>query len=414
MKILYLECNMGAAGDMLMAALSELVDAGQFLAEINQIGLDGVQVEREARIRCGIAGTGMRVHIHGEEEQVHEHHHEHPHQHEHSHEHLHEHEHSHDGHQGGLAGGMTEILHLISHLNVSEQVKKDATAVYTLLAEAESKVHQMDMAHIHFHEVGSLDAIVDIVGVCMLMEKINPDQVIVSPVATGSGQVQCAHGVLPVPAPATAELLQGVPAYSGAIKGELCTPTGAALLKHFADHFGSRPVMITTQTGYGMGKKEFSSANCVRAFLGSDMAGAAGAGPNDEVIVLSCNLDDMTGEAIGFASEVLLAEGALDVYTIPIQMKKSRPGQMLSCICRTEDADRLAALILKHTTSFGVRKLHCERYRMDVRFETTETGAGAVKIKHGSGYGVAKSKPEYEDMAELARKTGRPINGVLE
>ena len=257
MKTLYLECAMGAAGDMLTAALLELIDDRQaFIDRMNGLGLPGVHVEAERSVKCGIVGTHMKVTVEGAEEEsedVHEHHHEHGHHHDHSHHHDHEdehgHEHEHDdrhaedhGHHHHHAS-VADIEGLIDGLSVSAKVKADAKAVYVLIAEAESAVHGRPVSEIHFHEVGTMDAVSDVVGVCMLMEMIGAEKIVVSPVHVGSGHVRCMHGILPVPAPATALILKGIPTYGGQVQGELCTPTGAALLRHFASEFGDRPVM---------------------------------------------------------------------------------------------------------------------------------------------------------------------------
>lgn len=299
---------------------------------------------------------------------------------------------------------MADIEHLLAHLPVSEQVRENALAVYRLIAQAESHAHGQPVSQIHFHEVGTMDAVADVVGVCMLMERIGAQKILASAVHVGSGQVRCAHGVLPVPAPATAHILQGVPTYGGEIAGELCTPTGAALLRHFAQGFGPMPALCASAIGYGMGTKDFAAANCVRAFLGDDGAGEGG--PNGEIALLSCNLDDMPGEDLGFAQQALLDEGALDVYTLPIGMKKNRPAVLLCCICQPDAADKLAAAMLRHTSTFGVRKTLCQRYMLSRSFEQVQTPCGAVRIKTGQGYGVKKSKAEYEDIARIAREQG--------
>ena len=241
----------------------------------------------------------------------------------------------------------------------------------------------------------------DVAGVCYLMELLGPEEVCASPVTVGSGSVSTAHGILPVPAPATARLLEGVPVAAGEIAAELCTPTGAALLKLFASHFGAMPPGTVLGCGYGCGTKDFPRANCVRAFL-LDTA-ASGAGPNDAVTELKANIDDMTGEALGYAMERLLEAGALDVSYIPLQMKKNRPGVLLVCLCRPADADRLAGEILTHTGTFGVRRTDCSRYALAVEKETVETEFGPVSFKVGRGYGVTKGKPEYEDAAAKAQ-----------
>lgn len=258
MRILYLDCGMGAAGDMLAAALLELLpeaDRAPFVQELNSLGIPGVEFAAEPSVKCGITGTHMAVRVNGESEGGEHHHHHHEHEHGHSHEHHH--------------SGMHDIEHIVSgHLNVPEAVKADILSVYNLIAEAESHAHGVPVTEIHFHEVGTIDAIADVTAVCLLMDRLAPEQVIASPVHVGCGQVKCAHGILPVPAPATAHILTGVPVYGGKINGELCTPTGAALLKHFASRFGDMPVMTLRSVGYGMGSKDFEAANCLRAMLG--------------------------------------------------------------------------------------------------------------------------------------------------
>ena len=396
MKTLYLECNMGAAGDMLTAALLELAgDRQAFVDRMNALGLPGVQVSAETSVKCGITGTHMTVTVDSVVEEAGDDHHHHDHDH---HDHHHEYSHHHTS--------MADIDALIGSLPVSDQVKADTRAVYALIADAESRVHGRPVTEIHFHEVGMMDAVADIVGTCMLMEQLAPDQVIASPVHTGSGHVHCAHGILPVPAPATALILQGIPSYSAGVKGELCTPTGAALLKHFVSRFGDRPVMTVSAVGYGMGKKDFEQVNCVRAFLGESESVL------EKSTKLECNLDDMTGEEIGFAMEQLFKAGAREVFTQPIGMKKSRPGVLLAVLCRPEDADRLATVMMKHTTTLGIRRQELSRYVLDRRVETIDTPYGAVRIKRASGMGVERSKLEYEDLAALAEKTGLPIDTI--
>lgn len=427
MKTLYIQCSMGAAGDMLMAALLELTeDKEAFLHTINGLGLPNVTVEQMPSTKCGITGTHVAVRIHGVEEEIcdaHRHCHEYQDMHEHDHGHDHEHEYPphgpehdhahecHDHHHHHAPhnhNSMDDIAHTLSHLDLPQPVKDHVLAVYHLIAQAESRAHGKPVEQIHFHEVGNLDAIADIVGVCLLLHQLQPDRIVVSPIHVGSGQVRCAHGILPVPAPATAYILQGVPIYSGEIHGELCTPTGAALLKHFAHCFGPMPVMAVDKVGYGMGKKDFPAANCVRVFLGTEADTPA------DIVELSCNLDDMTGEALGFACETLLQGGALDVFTIPIQMKKSRPAQMLVCLCNPEDSDTIAQLILRHTTTFGVRKTLCQRYVMDRSFSTLQTPYGHIRRKTGTGFGVCKSKLEYEDLAAAARAGGLSLAELCE
>ena len=388
MKLLYLDCSMGAAGDMLLGALLELLpDPDSFLAELNALKIPGVKVQAEKGAKCGVSGTHMRVQIHGEEELPDESGpaHAHPH-----------HDHS----------DLGSVTALISGLSLPAEVKENALLVYAELAQAEAAAHGCPVEQIHFHEVGALDAVTDIVGVCLAMWQLAPDAVVSSSLCLGFGQVRCAHGVLPVPAPATANLLQGLPCYAGEIEGELCTPTGAALLRHFVTKFSPQPLMRIHKIGYGLGSKDFPRANCLRAFWGESETPAEEGQANGEIAELSCNLDDMCGEDIGFAVETLLAAGALDVFAIPVQMKKQRPGQLLVCVTKPEDADRFATLMLRYTTSFGVRRTDCRRYTLKREICLLETEAGPIRVKHGQGYGVEKSKPEYDDLAQIAREKG--------
>ena len=470
MKTLYIECAMGAAGDMLTAALLELMpDKEAALAKLNAMGIPGVAFEAEPSEKCGITGTHMRVLIHGEEEEsvpcghthAHEDHHEHNHAHEHhhehdhhAHEHMHEvahchgsdahdhaHHHEHDAHHHAHHG-MAEIRSLIAELAVSETVKEKALAVYQSIAEAESKVHGAEVDQIHFHEVGSMDAVADVTAVCLLMELLAPEQVIVSPIHVGSGTVLCAHGRLPVPAPATALILEGIPIYGGNVQGELCTPTGAALLKTFADSFGPMPPMTVAKTGYGMGTKNFEQANCLRAMLGEPFTmndtgskmqtaqdaegentggcGAAGKDTETEnpaaragrITEISCNLDDMTGEDIAFAAERILQAGALDVFTESIYMKKGRPAVKLTVLARPEDEERLAGEIFRHTSTIGVRIHTDRRYELARRSEQRKTPLGTIEVKISEGFGVRKEKIEFASLKEIAETSGKSVAEV--
>jgi len=417
MKTLYLECNMGAAGDMLMAALLELHgNPNDFLNRLNSIGIPNVIVSAEASVKCGIRGTHIRVAINGQEESPdmhghdHHHHEHHHHDHEHSHgEHEHHHEHSHeeDHHNAHSHGAYHDIEHLIGHLKVSDNVKKNALAVYKLIAEAESHVHGVAVNQIHFHEVGEMDAVADITGVCMLIEELAPDTILASPVNVGSGHVRCAHGILPVPAPATAYILRNVPIYNEQNFGELCTPTGAALLKHFANEFRAMPLITVDKIGYGMGKKNFDKANCVRAFFGEAACAA------EEVIELVCNLDDMTPESAAFAQQLLLEAGALDVYTTPIGMKKGRAGLSFTCMCRANEKEKMLSLIFRHTTTLGIREYASRRYALQKEQTELQTKFGAVRVKTSRGFGVKKSKPEHDDIARIARERNMSLQDVL-
>ena len=379
MKTLYFDCGMGAAGDMLAAALLELhPDAAGFLEKLNAALPEGVHAWAKKDEKRGIRGTHFHADIYGEEEGHEEehHHHHHPHT------------------------SVSEILTRIEGLKIPEQVKEDALAVYRRIAGAESQVHGEPVENIHLHEVGSLDALVDILAVCWLLWELRPEKIGCSPIAVGSGTVKCAHGILPVPAPATALLLQGMPICPGNERGELCTPTGAALLAHFAKRFGM-PSMKLEKLGVGTGTKDFETANVLRAFWGESTETES-----EMVMELSCNLDDNTPEELGFAMERLFEEGALDVFTTPIGMKKNRPGVMLTVLCKLEQSEKLLQCLFRHTTTLGVRESVCPRYTLRRSFRTVETEAGPVRIKCAEGFGVRREKPEFEDLARIARERG--------
>lgn len=451
MRILYLDCGMGAAGDMLGAALLELLpDKKSFLDKVNALGIPGVIVFMEDSIKCGIHGTHLSVQVNGQFENTgmpispvpqasmpqssipqddlqdlaaytpygigmps-------------THEHIHAA--SHHGSQ------LDNIIKLIQSLNLSDGVKEDITTVYHLIAQAESQVHRVPVSEIHFHEIGTMDAIADITIVCMLMEELGIQKVYASPIQVGYGQIQCAHGILPVPAPATACILKDTPIYSGDIYGELCTPTGAALLKYFVSEFGAMPAMKPTAIGYGMGVKDFPKANCLRAFLGdleeAPEDGSDGADYLDDdesflaeggilrdgtpvlVTELCCNLDDMTPEKIGFAQEMLLSEGALDVYTTAVGMKKSRPGVLLTVLCRMNDKEDMIRAIFRYTTTLGIRETVFRRHVLERKIETVQTKYGNMRKKTASGYGVVREKYEYDDLADAAEMEGCSIDDI--
>lgn len=389
MKTLYLECNMGAAGDMLLAALAGLFEEPEeAVLKLNALKIPDVEYKISDITKAGIRGKQMSVLVCGGQEEGHE-------------EHKYEH-HEHHEHHGHTHAGLHDVEHIINSINASEKVKNDAKAVYNLIAEAESNAHGCPVEQIHFHEVGTMDAIADVTGVCYLLHELQIDKIIASAVRTGYGEVHCAHGILPVPAPATEYLLRGIPVYSGSIKGEMCTPTGAALLKYFVSSFGEMPVMQIEKTGYGMGKKDFEVINCIRAMLGTSTS----VDTKGKICILSCNLDDITPEAAGFAMEELFKAGALDVYTMPVNMKKNRPGILFNCICEPEQREEMIRLMFLHTTTLGIRETVCDRYTLERTIDIQNTPYGDVHIKRASGWGVLRSKLEYEDIAKIAREKG--------
>ena len=393
MKRLYLECACGAAGDMLCAALYELLeDKAAFLDKMNSLGLHGVAVSAESAKSGAISGTRMHVSVHGEEEHGHGHHHDHDHEHHHDHEHEHHHH-----------ASLADITGMIEALPLSDGVRTRASSVYALIAGAEAKAHGTEPGLVHFHEVGTLDAVADVVGFCLLCEMLGADEITSSPVTTGFGTVMTAHGLLPVPAPATASLLEGIPTRAGDIEKELCTPTGAALLRFFCSSFGERPDMTVTAVGYGLGTRELPDRpNCVRAFLG-ETAVAVG---EDELTELRATVDDMTPEAAAFAAEALMEAGARDAYIAPVVMKKGRPGFVFVCLCSRDDAERFTQLLFRYTTTLGVRRFDCRRAALERSITEKETPYGTLRVKTATGAGVTRVKAEYEDVAAAAGKLG--------
>ena len=379
MRTLYIDCSMGCAGDILTAALLELhPDKDDFLRRMNAALGGKAVLSASPDSKCGLRGTHVTVLINGDEEgEATRHHHEHT--------------------------SISEILSFIDSVPLEVKVREDAKKVYSLIAEAESRVHGHPIENVHFHEVGSLDALADVLSVCALMHELAPERILASEVNVGSGTVRCAHGILPVPAPATELILRGVPIYSGKIKSELCTPTGAALLKFFVLEFGAMPTMQIENAGCGTGKKDFECANVVRAFIGETTD------EGDRIIELACNLDDMMPEELSFAMEELFTLGALDVYFTSIGMKKSRPGVKLTCMCRERQRKQMLECIFKHTTTLGVREYVCKRYELGRSEKTVRTQDGEVRVKTSSGYGAVREKAEYEDLAALARKSGKTI-----
>lgn len=414
MKILYLNCAMGAAGDMLAAALLELhPDPEGFLRRLNSALPDRVTVSSEPDEKRGVRGTRLRVAVDGEEE---------------------------GREQGGLhpETSVREILDRVRSVDVPEPVRGDVLAVYDRIVRAESAVHGRPVDNVHLHELGSLDALADVLSVCWLVRELSPEKIVCSPIAVGSGTVSCAHGILPVPAPATALLLQGLELEAGPERGELCTPTGAALLGYYADCFGPLPRMRLEKLGVGAGTKDFQTANVLRAFLGESReqarAASADARPasschpavssavppedrheascclddcgGEDLLEISCCLDDCSGEEIGFALERLFEAGALDAFTVPIGMKKNRPGVMLTVLCKPDQEAELTRCLFRHTTTLGVRSHLCKRLFLSRASKTVESSAGPIRVKESWGFGVRREKPEFEDLARVARELG--------
>ena len=409
MKRLFLDCQMGIAGDMLTATLLGLVDNPEmWIANLNQMGIPDVTYTLIPKEDKGLQGYRVAVTINGIEESEHHKssHHDRHHTDHHHHDAHHEHNKHSEAHGPGehseyhMHGrGLQGVTDIINSLSISDMCKQNAINVYQLVAQAEAKVHKSTVTQIHFHELGMLDAIADIVAVCVLLEELNFDEIIISPIHVGTGTVHCAHGELPVPAPATIELLSGIPMYADyQIKGELCTPTGAALAKYFGTAFSHMPVMIPTKVSYGFGTKQFERPNCIRAFveINNDL--------EDTIIEMSCNLDDMTPEEIGYAVEQLLLSSVLDVFTTSIMMKKQRPGTMLTVLCKEDDMDKVRELIFRHTTSLGIRYHRYNRYILNRSTGDIDWEGNRIVFKRSSGYGVKRHKYEYDSLATIAKQ----------
>ena len=378
MTLAYFDCFAGAAGDMIVAAL---LDAGADLSAIESavcgLGIDGVTLTADTVRRNGLAGTLFCVKVDGTSQ---------PQRH------------------------LSDILSLIDAAGLPGQAGPRAKAVFNKLAEAEAAVHQTDVHSVHFHEVGAVDSIVDVVAACVALEQLGVERVLCSPMTVGSGTVRCEHGVLPAPAPATARLLVGAATVAGDIDGEATTPTAAALLTTLAESFGPLPAMTVSAVGYGAGTRETGKLpNLLRVFLGqaSDDASA------DAVVELSANIDDCTGEVIGAAVERLLSAGALDAWAAPIYMKRSRPAWMLSAICRPVDAGEMQRLILTETTTFGVRRRLCSRSMLQRRHRTVETAYGPIRVKVGMlGERALTVAPEFADCLAAAEAHNSPVKAV--
>ncbi len=376
MRTLYLECRAGASGDMVSGALCGLLDdPKEYERMIAEAGIPGVSAQVCKAEASSISGLKVRITVNGEEEHQGGHH-------------------SHHHHHG-------DIKDLISNLSVSDRVKEDSLAIYGAIASVEAEVHGKPVNEVHFHEVGALDAVADVVGTCMLIERLGVEKIIASPLRTGFGTVECAHGTLPVPAPAAALLLRGVPVFAGDIEGEFTTPTGAALVSHFASEYGPMPMMTYEKVGIGFGSAQDTRIpDMLRAFIG-DMRKEP-----FTITQIECNLDDMSPEDIGEAVRGLMEDGALDVSVAPIMMKKGRPGHLMIVLCRDKDRERIADRIMVRTSTIGVRMFQCERQELVSRFEIVPTKYGDIRAKISEGRGISKWKPEHADVLEASERCG--------
>jgi hypothetical protein len=405
-KTLYLDIFSGLSGDMFIGAMLDLgLELDHLERELAKLRLEGYHLHASRAKRSQIEGTKFDVHL--ERHRSHEHGHEHGHQHEHEHEHEHEH---------GRA--YADIRQLIAGSGLSEWVKTKATAVFHRLAVAEGKIHGLPAEQVHFHEVGAVDSMVDIVGACVALEFFGKPRMLASAVVDGAGWIDCAHGRFPIPAPATLEILaaRGVPVSQCEEPHELITPTGAALLAEFAESFGPMEGLAPERIGFGVGQRENKTRpNVVRAILARSAAATAHDWETDTVAVLETNLDDANPEWLGNFVDKAMAAGALDVCQVPAQMKKNRPGVLLTVVCAPGEADKFSEWILRHTSAFGVRRTLAERRKLRREFRAVRTPYGEVSVKIGKLDGqVIQTAPEYESCRKLAEEKSVPLKTVYE
>ena len=437
MRIAYLECFSGVSGDMFLGALIDAGVSPQLLQEtVAALGL-GAKLEISRVVRSGISATKVDVWVDGEKDMPREEywakqeaadshaphdHHEHGHEPDHRHHHSpgessqagasappkHEHAHSHRG--------LNEIRKIISSAKLSDSAKKTAISIFEALGSAEAKIHDVPVESIHFHEVGSVDAIVDIVGAAVGIEVLEVDEIVCSSLNLGGGTVKCAHGTFPVPAPATVELLKGAPVYSADVQAELVTPTGAAIVKTLAKRFSAFPEMKVEKSAYGAGSRDFPAhPNVLRIIIGEVIPKLTGKTQSDTISVLEANLDDLNPQVFGYVMERLLGAGALDVFGVPVLMKKNRPGTLLTVLCKPEDTDKLTQLIFSETTTLGVRWREEFRQTLARRWESVRTEWGEVRIKIASMNGtVTNYAPEYEDCRRIAEEHHVPLKMVMQ
>jgi hypothetical protein len=422
MKTLYLDIFSGISGDMFIGAMIDLgADAHKLEHELEKLKLGGYHLHVARKQKSGIEGVKFDVHL----ADHHAHSHDHPHDHHHhDHDHHHDHHH-HDEHDDSR--NFSEIKELISRSKLSAWVKQKSVAVFGRVAEAEGKIHGLPADEVHFHEVGAVDSIVDVVGACIALELLGKPRVLAAPVVEGTGWAKCAHGRLPVPVPATLAILgaRGIGLTQCDEPNELITPTGAALLAEFAESFDPMENLVAEKIGFGLGTRDNETRpNVLRAVLGeqskvqSPKSKVVASGldwETDRIAVLETNLDDCAGEILGAFVETALATGALDVFHTPIQMKKNRPGVLLTVLCAEADADKFAELILRETTAFGVRRHLAERRKLRREFAEVKTPLGKITVKIGRlGGKVIQAAPEFESCKKAAARAKVPLKQIYE
>jgi pyridinium-3,5-bisthiocarboxylic acid mononucleotide nickel chelatase len=427
MRIAYLDCFSGISGDMFLGALLDAGVSPELLEDTVATLNIGARLEISRVLRSGISAIKVDVYVYGEkdlprevfsEKREHDHHPDHAHEHDSGYKHSHNaHTHLHDTHSHPHAHGrsLTAIREIIEKAAISPTAKATAIRIFENLAEAEAEIHDTSIDQVHFHEVGAVDAMVDIVCAAVGAESLAVEEWVCSPLNVGGGTVKCAHGTLPIPAPATLKLLRDAPVYSSGPQVELVTPTGAAIVKTLSTRFAPFPAMTIEKTGYGAGTREFPDhPNLLRITIGEAESAAHLSTSNDRITVLEANLDDLSPQVLAYAMERLLAEGALDVFSVPVQMKKSRPGALLTVLAKIEDANRLTKTIFAETTTLGVRRREEQRQTLARRWENVNTTWGPVRIKIASMNGtISNYAPEYEDCRALAEAHHVPLKEVI-
>ena len=414
MRIAYLDCFSGISGDMFLGALIDAGVSPKLLEDAVAALNIGARLEISKVVRGGISAAKVDVYANGEKDLPREvfleqHGHDHPHEHSHGHEHSHEHRPEH-------GRGLNEIRRIIEKAAIGSTAKATAIKIFETLGQAEAEIHNTSIDQVHFHEVGAVDAMVDIVCAAVGAESLAVEEWVCSPLNVGCGTVKCAHGTLPVPAPATIKLLQDAPVYSSGPQVELVTPTGAAIVKTLSARFAPFPAMKIEKAGYGAGTRDFPEhPNLLRITIGEAEPADRANTSNDSITVLEANLDDLSPQVLAYAMERLLAEGALDVFSVPVQMKKSRPGALLTVLAKMEDANRLTKTIFAETTTLGVRRREEQRQTLSRRWETVDTTWGPVRIKIANMNGtVSNYAPEYEDCRTLAEAQHVPLRTIMQ
>ena len=381
-RILYYDCFAGISGDMNLGALVDLgVDATHLEKELGKLNIEGFRLEVKSDMRKGISGTKVTVVVDHPENEKHRH--------------------------------LRHIEDLINNSTLSDKIKEKSLAIFNLVAEAEAKVHDISKEQVHFHEVGALDSIADIVGAAICQEYLEVDEIQASPVQLGGGMVKCAHGIMPVPAPATAEIVANIPVKTGLVEYEATTPTGAAILAATADRFESRMELVVLKTGYGIGQRDGEIPNVLRVYLAEDRARVIEDVEEEEAIMLECNMDDMNPEWYSHVSELLFESGAADVTMTPIVMKKSRPAHMLSVLCRSDLADSMKEILFRETSSIGLREYSVKKSMLRRETVKVKTSYGEIEVKRCYFKGnVVNEKPEFEQCSLLARKHGVSLEEI--